>query len=141
MRFMVMVPGSKESEAGVLPSEKMLAEMGKFNEEVVKAGVMLSGEGLHPTSKGARIRFSGGGKTSVVDGPFAEAKELVAGFWIIKTKSKEEALDWMKRAPFEEGTVIELRQIFDPEDFAPSDPTGEHRAKEEELREIIASRK
>jgi hypothetical protein len=140
MRFMIMVPASKESEAGVLPDGKLLAEMGKFNEEMVKAGVMLAGEGLHPTSKGARIRFSGG-KTSVIDGPFTESKELVAGFWLIQVKSKDEAVAWMQRAPFGEGTVLEIRQIFDPADFAPSDPTGEHRAKEQELRDIVASRK
>jgi hypothetical protein len=118
----------------------MLAAMGKFNEEMVKAGVLLSGEGLHASSKGARIKFSGGGKTKVIDGPFTESKELVAGFWLIQVKSKEEAIAWMSRAPFGEGVVLELRQIFEPEDFAPSDPTGEHRAKEKELRERTASR-
>jgi hypothetical protein len=116
MRFIVMVPASKESEAGVMPDTKLLTEMGKFNEEMVKAGVMLAGEGLQPTSKGARIKFSGG-KTSVIDGPFTESKELVAGFWIIQVKSKEEAIAWMKRAPFGDGVVLEIRQIFEAADF------------------------
>src|SRR5262245_32194895 len=111
MRFMVMVPASKESEAGILPDTKLLAEMGKFNEEMVKAGVMLAGEGLQASSKGARVRFSGG-KTTVVDGPFTESKELIAGFWLIQAKSKEEAVAWMRRAPFGEGTTLEIRQIF-----------------------------
>ena len=139
MRFMIMVPASKESEAGVLPDGKLLAEMGRFNEEMVKAGVMLAGEGLHPTSRGARIAFSGG-KSTVIDGPFTESKELIAGYWLIQAKSKDEAIAWMQRAPFGEGVVLEIRQVFDPEDFAPSDPTGEHRAKEAELRERVASR-
>src|SRR6188768_3811597 len=99
MRFMVIVPASKESEAGVMPDEKILTEMGKFNEEMIKAGVMLAGEGLHPTSKGARLTFSGG-KTTVTDGPFTESKEMIAGFWLIQVKSKEEAIAWMRRAPF-----------------------------------------
>jgi hypothetical protein len=136
---MILVPANKESEAGVLPDEKILAAMGKFNEEMVKAGVMLAGEGLHATSKGARIRFSGG-KTTVIDGPFSESKELVAGYWLIQVKSKEEAIEWMRRAPFGEGTVLELRQVFEAADFAPVDPTGEHRAKEEELRRMAAAR-
>jgi hypothetical protein len=133
MRFMVIVPANKDSEAGVLPSEKDLAAMTKFNEELVKAGVMLAGEGLKESSKGARITF-GSGKPAVVDGPFTESKELIAGFWIIQTKSKEEAIEWMKRAPFEPGITIELRQVFETEDFAPSDPTGELMKKERELR-------
>src|SRR5438034_11426182 len=112
MRFMVIVKATKDSEAGVLPDEKMLTEMGNFNEELVKAGAMLAGEGLQPSSKGARIRYSGDQRT-VVDGPFAETKELVAGFWIIQMRSKEEALEWMKRGPFREGEV-ENRQIFEP---------------------------
>ena len=135
MRFMVLVPASKESESGVLPDEKQLASMGKFNEEMVKAGVMLAGEGLKPTSAGARIKFANG-KPNVTDGPFTESKELVAGFWIIQVKSREEAIAWMSRAPFDSGTTIELRQVFEAADFAPSDPTGEHRAKEQELREL-----
>ena len=118
MRFMIMVKASKDSEAGVMPDEKLLAAMGKFNEELVKAGVMLAGEGLHPSSKGARVRFSGA-KRTVVDGPFAETKELVAGFWIWQVKSKEEAIEWVKRCPNptgEEGE-IEIRQVFEAEDF------------------------
>lgn len=132
MRFMVIVKASKESEAGLLPSETLLTEMGKFNEELVKAGVMLAGEGLQPSSKGARVRFNGA-KRTVIDGPFAETKELVAGFWLWQVKSKEEAIEWLKRAPFQEGEV-ELRQVFETEDFAPSDPTRELRAAEERLR-------
>src|ERR1051325_752372 len=115
-RFMVIVPASKESEAGVLPDRKILTEMGKFNEEMVKAGVMLAGEGLQPTSKGARIKFSNG-KTTVTDGPFTESKELIAGFWLIQVKSKQEAIEWMRRAPFGGGTEIEIRQVFETEDF------------------------
>jgi hypothetical protein len=140
MRFMVMVPADKQSEAGALPDAEMLGAMGKFNEELVKAGVMLAGEGLTPTSKGARITFSGG-KTTVVDGPFTESKELIAGFWLIQVKSKDEAIAWMRRAPFGDGVRIEIRQIFETADFAPSDPTGEHRANEQKLRELAASRK
>jgi len=119
MRFMVIVKASKESEAGVLPDEKILTEMGKFNEQLVKAGVMLAGEGLQPSSKGARIKFEGK-KRTVTDGPFAETKELVAGFWILQVKSKQEAIEWMKRAPFDGGTEIELRQVFENEDFGDS---------------------
>jgi hypothetical protein len=139
MRFMVMVPASADSEAGVLPDAKMLGEMGKFNEEMVQAGVMLAGEGLLQSSKGARIRFSGG-KSAVIDGPFTESKELIAGYWLIQVKSKEEAIAWMKRAPFGDGVQIEIRQVYEAADFAPSDPTGEHRAKEEELRARLASK-
>ncbi len=139
MRFLVMVPASKESEAGVLPDKTIIADMQKFNEEMVKAGVMLSGEGLHPTSKGARIRFSGG-KTTVIDGPFTESKELVAGFWLIQAKSKDEAIAWMKRAPFGGGVEIEIRQIFEAEDFG-AQLTPELREKEERLREKIAARR
>jgi hypothetical protein len=115
MRFMVLVKADKNSEAGVLPDTKLLAAMGKFNEELVKAGVMLAGEGVQPSSKGARVKFSGGKKT-VIDGPFTEAKELVAGFWLWQVKSKAEAIEWLKRAPFEE-TEVEIRQIFEAEDF------------------------
>jgi hypothetical protein len=122
MRFMVMIKASAESEAGVPPSTELVAAMGKFNEEMVKAGVMLAGEGLHPSSKGARIRFSKG-KRTVIDGPFAETKELIAGFWLIQVKSKEEALEWVKRcpAPMGEGqdAEIEIRQVFDMSDFPP----------------------
>ena len=131
MRFMVLVKASEESESGVMPTREQLAEMGAFNEEMVKAGVMLEGEGLQPTSKGARITFSGG-KPSVTDGPFTETKELVAGFWIIQAKSKEEAVQWMSRAPFDEGTV-EIRRIFEAEDFGEA-LTPELRQAEERLR-------
>jgi hypothetical protein len=140
MRFMVMVPANKESEAGVLPDEKLIAEMNKFNQEMVKAGVMLAGEGLQDSSKGARIKFEGG-KTTVIDGPFTESKELIAGFWLIQVKSKDEAIAWMKRAPFGGGVVLEIRQVFETDDFAPSDPTGELRAQEERLRAQVAAKK
>jgi hypothetical protein len=133
MRFMVIVPATKESEAGVLPSPEQLKEMGEFNEQLRKAGVMLAGEGLQASSKGARITF-GGSKPVITDGPFAETKELIAGFWLIETKSKEEAIEWFKRAPFDAGFTIEIRQIFEAEDFVPCDPTGEVRTKEAELR-------
>lgn len=137
MRFMVMVPANQETEAGVMPKEEDFAEMGKFNEELVKAGVMLSGEGLHPTSKGARIKFSAG-QTTVIDGPFTESKELIAGFWLIQTKSKEEAIEWMRRAPFEAGTVLEIRQVFEAEDFG-AEFTPELRELEERLRAQVES--
>lgn len=139
MRFMVIVKADKNSEAGILPSEKVLAEMGKFNEELVKAGIMLAGEGLQPSSKGARVRFFGG-KRTVIDGPFAETKELVAGFWIWRVKSKQEAIDWLKRAPFEE-TEVELRQVYELADLAPSDPSGKLRKNEKNLRKIVDSRR
>lgn len=132
MRFMMIVKADKSSEAGVLPTEEQLAEMAKYNEELVKAGVMLAGEGLHPSSKGARVRFSGARRT-VIDGPFTEAKELIAGFWLIQVKSKEEAIEWAKRIPFEDGD-IEVRQVFELEDFGPSEAV-EHHAQ---LREQIA---
>jgi len=136
MRFMVMVPASKESEAGVLPDEKIFAEMNKFNEEMIKAGVLLAGEGLHPSSKGVRLKFSGG-KTTVIDGPFTESKELIAGFWLIQAKSKEEAIAWMKRAPFDGGVELEIRQVFETEEF-----TGvplELREQEKRLRAQVAA--
>ena len=139
MRFMVIVKANKDSEAGVLPDGKILAEMGKFNEELVKAGVMLAGEGLHASSKGARVRFEGS-KRTVIDGPFTETKELVAGFWLWQVRSREEAIEWLKRAPFQEGEV-EIRQLFEVADFAPSDPTGELMKKEEELRKVVESRR
>ena len=139
MRFMVIVKANKDSEAGVLPDKKILAEMGKFNEELVKAGVMLAGEGLHASSKGARVRFEGS-KRTVIDGPFTETKELVAGFWLWQVRSREEAIEWLKRAPFQEGEV-EIRQVFEAADFAPSDPTGELMKKEEELRKVVESRR
>ena len=139
MRFMVIVKADKNSEAGVLPNEKLLADMGKFNEELVKAGVMLAAEGLRPTSMGARIRFSGD-KRVVTDGPFPQTKELIAGFWLWQVKSKQEAIEWLRRAPFDQ-TEVEIRQVFEAADFAPSDPTGELRKKEEELRKTIESRR
>ena len=134
MRFMVIVKASKDSEAGVMPSQQLLTEMGKFNEELAKAGVLVAGEGLHSTSKGARVRFSGT-KRSVIDGPFAETKELIAGFWIWQVKSKEEAIEWVKRCPnpHNEDCEIEIRQIFEPEDFGPA-LTPEMREQEERLR-------
>src|SRR5437660_7230292 len=138
MRFMVIVKASKESEAGVLPSKEILTEMGKFNEELVKAGVMLAGEGLHASSKGARVRFEGG-KRTVIDGPFTESKELVAGFWLWQVKSREEAIEWLKRAPFREGEV-EIRQVFEPADFGPA-LTPELREQEERLRARAAAKK
>ena len=138
MRFMVIVKASEESEAGVLPDEKILTEMGKFNEELVKAGVMLAGEGLHPSSKGARVRFSGG-KVTVIDGPFSETKELVAGFWLWQVKSKEEAIEWLKRSPFEE-TEVEIRQVFEAEDFG-ANLTPELREQEERLRAQMESKR
>src|SRR5438046_5758005 len=131
MRFMVIVKANKDSEAGVMPSEQILAEMGKFNEELAKAGVMLAGEGLHPSSKGARVKFSGGQRT-VTDGPFLETKELIAGFWMWKVNSKEEAIEWLKRAPFDGGTEVELRQVFEAEDFGPQF-TPELREQEERI--------
>jgi hypothetical protein len=141
MRFMILVPANSESEAGMLPDEKTLAEMGKFNEELVKSGVLLAGEGLQPTSKGARIRYSGAGKKpTVIDGPFTESKELIAGYWILQVKSKEEAIEWASRAPFGDGVTVEVRQVFESADFAPSDPTGELRKKEQELRDIVNAR-
>jgi hypothetical protein len=138
MRVLVMVPGDKNSEKGVMPTEKELSEMMKFNEELVKAGVMLAGEGLTPTSKGARVRFDGK-KRTVIDGPFTESKEIVAGFWIWQVKSLDEAIEWIKRAPFDGGVQIELRPIFETEDFG-KELTPELRAKEEELRRKIESR-
>ena len=143
MRFMVIVKASKDSEAGKLPTQELLAAMGKFNEELVKAGIMLAGEGLQASSKGARVRFSGE-KRSVIDGPFAETKELVAGFWIWKCKSLQEAIDWVKRCPAPMGpnqeSEIEIRQIFEAEDFG-ADFTPELREHEDRLRKEIAAKK
>jgi hypothetical protein len=138
MRFMVIVKADRNSEAGVLPTHDLLAEMGKYNEELVKAGVMLAGEGLQPSSKGARIRFNGN-KRTVIDGPFAETKELVAGFWLWQVRSKEEAIEWLKRAPFKEGEV-EIRQVFEAEDFG-AEFTPELREQEERLRQQMAGKK
>ena len=138
MRVMVLVKADKDSEAGVMPSEELLRKMGNFNEELVKAGVMLAGEGLQASSKGVRVRFSGS-KRTVIDGPFTEAKELVAGFWIWQVKSKEEAIEWLKRAPFDD-TEVEIRQVFEPEDFGPA-LTPELREQEERLRAQTAKKK
>ncbi len=138
MRFMILVKASEESEAGVLPDEKILTEMGKFNEELVKAGVMLAAEGLHPSSRGARVKFEGA-KRTVTDGPFSETKELVAGFWLWQVKSKEEAIEWLKRAPFDGGTEVEIRQVFEAEDFG-ANLTPELREQEERLRARVAEK-
>jgi len=138
MRFMVIVKSDKNSEAGVLPTRELLAAMGKYNEELVKAGVMLAGEGLQASSKGARVKFSGNKKT-VIDGPFSETKELIAGFWLWQVRSKEEAIEWLKRAPFE-NTEVEIRQVFEAEDFGP-EFTPELREQEERLREQLAGKK
>ena len=132
MRFMMIVKASKESEAGAMPEEKVLADMAKYNEELVKAGVMLDGAGLKPSSNGSRIKYSGS-KRTVIDGPFAETKELVAGFWVIQVKSKEEALEWAKRVPFQDGEV-ELRPFFELEDFAPSAAVEHHKEIGEQLK-------
>ncbi|MGZ3184715.1 MAG: YciI family protein [Telluria sp.] len=141
MKFMAMVKASQASERGEMPSEKLLADMGKFNEELVKAGVMLAGEGLHPSSKGARVVFNGASRT-VIDGPFAETKELVAGFWLLECKSKEECIEWIKRCPNPHEGVeceIEIRQVFTADDFG-AEFTPELRAQEERLREEIAAK-
>ncbi len=137
MKFMVMVKADKNSEAGVMPSEQLLTEMGKFNEALVKAGVLLAAEGLHPSSKGARVKFSGSQRT-VVDGPFAETKELVAGFWMLQVKSKEEAIEWIKRCPnpMEGESEIEIRQVFEAEDFG-AEFTPELREAEERMRQQV----
>jgi hypothetical protein len=137
MRFMMIVKGNQDSEAGVMPSEKLLAAMGKYNEELMKAGVLLDLSGLQPSSKGARIKFSGG-KRTVIDGPFTESKELIAGFWLIQVKSKEEAIEWAKRVPFEaddrgRDAEIEIRQLFELEDFAPSEAVEQARELGKEL--------
>jgi hypothetical protein len=138
MRFMVIVKADKDSEAGVMPSEKLLTDMGKYNEELVKAGIMLAGEGLHPSSKGKRIRFTGSGPT-VIDGPFAETKELVAGFWLLQAKSMDEVVEWIRRAPFEGGAELEIRPVFEADDFGEAF-TPELRAQEERLRAQIAKK-
>ena len=135
MRVMVIVKANKDSEAGILPSKEILTAMGKYNEELVNAGVMLAGEGLHASSKGKRVKFSGG-KQTITDGPFAETKELIAGFWIWKVKSMEEAIEWLKRSPFDGGTEIEVRQIFEAEDFG-ANLTPELKEQEESVRRQI----
>jgi len=142
MRVMVLIKADERSEAGVLPDEKLLTDMGNYNEELVKAGVMLAGEGLHPSSRGKRVRLSGERRV-LIDGPFTETKELVAGFWLWQVRSLEEAIEWVKRMPNPmPGTEpeIEIRPVFEAEDFAPSDPTGEVRAQEERLRSRLAGR-
>jgi hypothetical protein len=140
VRFMILIKADKNTEAGALPDEKLLTDMGKFNEELVKAGVMLAGEGLHPSSKGARVKFSGE-KRTVIDGPFAETKELIAGFWLWQVKSKEEAIEWVKRCPNPTGVEaeIEIRQVFEAEDFG-AEFTPELRKQEERLRAKIAAK-
>jgi hypothetical protein len=139
MRVMVIVKANKDSEAGVLPSQEILAAMGKYNEELVKAGVMLAGEGLHSSSRGKRIKFSGG-KHTITDGPFTETKELIAGFWLWQVRSMEEAVEWLKRSPFDGGAEIEIRQVFEAEDFG-AEFTPELREQEERLRKQIDKRK
>jgi hypothetical protein len=139
MRFMVIVKADKNSEAGVMPSRELLTAMGKFNEELVKAGVMLAGEGLHPTSKGKRVRFSGG-KHTIIDGPFTESKELIAGFWLWQVRSMDEAVEWLKRSPFDGGAEIEIRQVFEADDFG-AELTPELREQEARLRKQSAARK
>jgi hypothetical protein len=134
MRFMVLVKANEDSEAGVLPDEKILTDMTKFNEELVKAGVMLAGEGLKPSSQGVRVKFGPGAKKTVTDGPFAETKELVAGYWLWQCKSRDEAIEWLKRAPFGGGTEVEIRQVFEADDFG-ANLTPETRAREQRLRQ------
>ena len=137
MRFMVLVKASPESEAGEMPSEEMLAEMGRYNEELVNAGVMLAGEGLHPSSKGVRIRFDGG-KPTVIQPPFAEPHELVSGFWIIQVNSREEAIDWASRAPFGDRQILEIRQVFEASDFPADVLPPEEAAREQEWRDRLS---
>ena len=139
MRVMVIVKADRDSEAGKLPDEKILKDMGNFNEQLVKAGVMLAGEGLKSSKYGKRIKFDGK-KRTVTDGPFAETKELVAGFWLWQVKSFDEAVEWLKRAPFDGGTEVELRQVFETEEFAASDPSGDIRRQEEDLKKRIQAR-
>ena len=139
MRFMVLVKADKQSEAGAMPSREILEAMGKFNEKLIQAGVMLAGEGLHPSSKGVRVRFSAGKKT-VIDGPFAETKELVSGYWIWQVKSIDEAVEWLKRAPFDGGAEVELRPVFEAEDFG-AEYTPELREKDEQLRVELEAQK
>ncbi|SRR5216683_268574 len=139
MRVIVVVKANKDSEAGIMPTEQILTAMGKYNEELVKAGVMLAGEGLHPSSKGKRIKFSGG-KQTVTDGPFTETKELIAGFWLWQVRSMEEAVEWLKRSPFDGGAEVEIRQVFEADDFG-AEFTPELREQEERLRKQVAARK
>jgi hypothetical protein len=137
MRVMVIVKASKEAEAGEMPTEQLLAEMGAYNEELVKAGVMLAGEGLHPTSRGKRVRFDDKTSRTVIDGPFAETKELIAGYWLWKVASMDEAVEWLKKAPFDGGAELEIRQVFEAEDFG-AEFTPELRAQEDRLRAEMA---
>jgi hypothetical protein len=139
MRVMVIVKASQESEAGALPGTEILTKMGRYNEELVKAGVMLAGDGLHPTSKGKRVRFSGATR-SVIDGPFTESKELIAGFWLWQVRSMDEAVEWLKRAPFDGGAEVEIRQVFEAEDFG-DNFTSELREQEQRLRDKVSSKK
>jgi hypothetical protein len=139
MRVMVLVKADSNSEAGVMPNKELLTDMGKFNEELVKAGVMLAGEGLHPTSKAKRVRFEGS-KRAVIDGPFAETKELVAGFWLWQVKNMDEAVEWLKRAPFDGGTTVEIRPVFEAEDFG-EEFTPELREQEERIRAQAAAQR
>jgi hypothetical protein len=139
MRVMVIVKASKESEAGIMPSQELLTQMGKYNEQLVKAGIMLAGDGLHPTSKAKRVRFSGTSRT-VIDGPFTETKELIAGYWIWQVRSMDEAVEWLKRAPFDGGTEIEMRPVFEASDFG-EEFTPELRERDQRLREQIADKK
>lgn len=134
MRFMMLVKASKESEAGQMPSAELVTAMGKYNEELIKAGVLLAGDGLQPSSKGARVRYEGK-KRTVVDGPFAETKELLAGYWVIQVKSREEALEWAKRVPFSAGEEVEVRQVFEAADFVPESATPEQAATEQKWRD------
>jgi hypothetical protein len=136
MRFMILVKADENSEAGILPTEELLRDMGRYNEELVKAGVLLAGEGLYPSSNGARVRFSGRDRT-IIEGPFAQTRELLAGFWLIQVRSKEEAIEWARRIPVQEGE-IEIRGVFESDDFASGDPSGELRAQEERLRTQVA---
>ena len=142
MRVMVIVKATKDSEKGTMPSEEMLTQMGKYNEELVKAGIMLAGEGIHPSSRGKRVQFAGS-KRTVIDGPFSETKELVAGFWLWQVKSMDEAVEWVRRCPnpMPGESEIEIRPVFDAADFADSDPTGKLREKEQELRKTVEARK
>jgi hypothetical protein len=139
MRVMVIVKANKDSEAGILPSAEILTAMGKYNEQLVKAGVMLAGEGLQSSAKGKRVKFNGG-KNTITDGPFAETKELIAGFWLWQVRSMDEAIEWLKRSPFDGGTEIEVRQVFEPEDFG-AELTPEARERGERLRKDLASKK
>ncbi|MBZ5652247.1 MAG: YciI family protein [Acidobacteriia bacterium] len=139
MRVMVIVKADKNSEAGIMPSKEILNAMGKFNEELVKAGVMLAAEGLHASSKGKRVKFSGG-KHTITDGPFTESKELIAGFWLWQVRSMEEAVEWLKRSPFDRGAEIEIRQVFEAEDFG-AEFTPELKEQENRLRKQVAAKK